>query len=137
MNHIFKVVGIVDGRVQWRTRQESGVGFTECDFDVVDAVLLEKSENILRGLQGDFGSRTTFMDADPDSHFTGNLASAPIFIRLIPPKADEVNRGERDPSLVKQFSNLGMESQGARNCYRKSPTLSRTAAHRSSLHNCA
>jgi hypothetical protein len=106
MYDVLEVIVIIDGRKQRRTSEKSGLGFTECHVDVVDAVLLEETEDVLRGLERDVAGGAVFLDSDPNSDATGNLICAAVRTRLLPTKADEVDGGEQDLSLVEEFANL-------------------------------
>jgi hypothetical protein len=66
----------------------------------------EETEDVLRGLERDVAGGAVFLDSDPNSDGTGNLYCAAVRIRLLPPKADEVDGAERDLSLVEEFANL-------------------------------
>jgi hypothetical protein len=106
MDDVFEGMVIVDGRQQRGTGEKSGLRFTECHVDVVDDVLLEETEDVLRGLERDVAGGGVFLDSDPNGDATGNRICAAVRIRLVPTKADEVDGGEQDLSLVEEFANL-------------------------------
>lgn len=69
-------------------------------------MLLEETEDFLGGLERDVAGGGVFLDSDPDSDATDNLGCVAVRTRLLPTEADEIDRGERDLSLVEEFANL-------------------------------
>ena len=106
MDNVFEGMVIVDGRQQRGTSEKSDLRFTECHLDVIDVVLLEKTKDILRGLERDVAGGGVFLDSDPNGDTTGHYIFAAVRSRLVPTKADEIDGGEQDLSLVEEFANL-------------------------------
>lgn len=59
------------------------------------------------GLERDVAGGGVFLDSDPDGDATSHYIIAAVRSRLVPTKANEVNGGERDLSLLEEFANLG------------------------------
>jgi hypothetical protein len=106
MNNVFEGMGILYGRKQRGTGEKPDLRFTECHLDVVDVVLLEETKDVLRGLERDVAGGGVFLDSDPDGDATGHRISAAVGSILFPTKADEVDGGEQDLSLVEEVTNL-------------------------------
>ena len=106
MDNVFEGMVIVDGRQQRGTSQKSDLRFTECHLDVIDAMLLEETKDVLRRLERDVAGGDVFLDSDPNGDTTGHHILAVVRSRLVPTKADEVDGGIQDPSLVEKFANL-------------------------------
>ena len=106
MDNVFEGMVIVDGRQQRGTSEKSDFRFTECYLDVVDIVLLEETKDVLRGLERDLAGGSVFLDSDPNGDTTGHYIFAAVRSRLVPTKADEIDGGEQDLSLVEEFANL-------------------------------
>jgi len=106
MDDVLEMIVIIDGRQQRGTSEKSGLGFTEGHIDVVDAVLFEETEDVLRGLERDVAGGAVLLDSNPNSDGTGNIFCAALPTRLLPTKADEVDGGDQDLSLVEDLANL-------------------------------
>ena len=98
---------IVDGCQQFGTSERLGHRFTIRHVDVVNVVLLEELEDVLRGLERGVAGGTVGQDSDPDRDATGNCLSAAVRVLLVPPEAGEVDGGMLDFSIVEEFNNLG------------------------------
>jgi hypothetical protein len=98
---------IIDGCQQFGTSERVDHRFTIRHIDVVNVVLPEELEDVLRGLKRGVAGGTVGQDSDPDCYTTGDCPSATVRVLLIPPEASEVNGGMLDFSIVEEFNNLG------------------------------
>ena len=106
MYNIFEGMVIVDGHQQRGTGEKSDLRFTECYLDVINVMLLEETKDVLRGLERDVAGGGVFLDSNPNGDTAGHNIFEAVRSRLVPTEADEIDRGERDPSLVEKFANL-------------------------------
>jgi hypothetical protein len=127
---------ILYGRKQRGTGEKSDLRFTECHLDVVNVVLLEETKDVLRGLERDVAGGGVFLDSDPNGDATGHRIFAAVRSILFPTKADEVDGGEQDLSLVEAFANLRTNVSPQNYASGRSRTLSRIVAHRLSTCPC-
>ena len=79
-----------------------------CHVDVVNVVLLEECEDVLRGLERSVTGGTVWQHSNPDHDMTGNCLSVTIQVLFFPPEVDKVDRGVLYLSIVKEFNNLGI-----------------------------
>ena len=107
MDNVFEGMVILDGRQQRGTGKKSDLRFTECHLDVIDAMLLEETKDVLRGLERDLAGGGVFLDSNPNGGTTSHNIFAAVRSMFVPTEADEIDRGEQDPSLVEKFTNLG------------------------------
>ena len=97
---------IVDGCQQFGTSEMLGHRFTIRHVDVVNVVLFEELEDVLRGLKR--GVAAVLSGSTPtDRDATGNCLSAAVRVLLVPPEAGEVDGGMLDLSIFEEFNNLG------------------------------
>ena len=106
MDNVFEGMVILYGRQQGGTGKKSDLRFTECHLDVIDVMLLEETKDVLRGLERDVTGGGVFLDSNPNGDTTDHNIFAAVRSRLVPTKADEIDRGERDPSFVEKLANL-------------------------------
>jgi hypothetical protein len=89
------------------TTEKLGHRFTICHVYVVNAVLLEELEDVLRGLERVVAGGAVWLYSDPDRDAIGNCLCAAVSVILVPTEADEVDGGKQDLSNVEEFNNLG------------------------------
>lgn len=94
MDDVLEVIVIINSRQQGGTSEKSSLGFMECHVNIVNAMLLEETEDVLRGLEHNVAGGGVFLDSNPNSDATGNLSCMAICSRLLPIKVDKVNGGE-------------------------------------------
>ena len=75
-------------------------------IDVVNVVLLEECEDVLRGLKRSITGGTVWQHSNPNCNVTGNCLSVTIQVLFFPPEVDKVNGGVLYLSIVKEFNNL-------------------------------
>jgi hypothetical protein len=97
---------IINGYQKFGPSENLGHRFTIRHVDVVNFVLLEELEDILRGRERGVAGGAVWHHSDPDRGGTSNCLSATVRVLLIPPKAGEVDGGKLDPSNIEEFNNL-------------------------------
>ena len=107
VDDVLEVAFIVDRSQQPGTSEELSLRLAESDVDVVDVVLLEETEDVLGGLVRHVAGCGVLLDADPNSNGTEHLGYGAIRNRPVPSKADEIDGGERDLSLMEEDADLG------------------------------
>jgi hypothetical protein len=104
---ILEGMEIIDGCQQFGTSERLGHRFAISHLDVVNVVLLEELEDVLRGLERGVAGGTVWQYSDPDRDATGNCLSVAVRVLLVPPEAGEVDGGMLYLSIVEEFNNLG------------------------------
>jgi hypothetical protein len=65
-----------------------------------------ETKDVLRGLERDIAGGGVFLASDPNGDAAGHRIFAAVRSILVPTKADEVDGGEQDLSLLGEFANL-------------------------------
>ena len=99
---------IVDRCQNFGAGERLGHQFMICNIDVLNVVLLEQLENVLRELKHSVASCMVWHHSDPNCDRSSNCLSVTICILLILSKVGKVNGGKLDTSIVEEFNNLGI-----------------------------
>jgi hypothetical protein len=106
IHDVLEVMVIVHGCEQLRAGERMDYRFTIRHVEVVNLVLLEEFEDVLRGVERGLAGGGVGQHSNPDSNASSNWLSAAVLVLLIPPKAGEVDGGVLDLLLVEKFHNL-------------------------------
>ncbi len=106
VDHVLEGMEIVDRCIEYGTSERLGHRLAVGNIDIVNVVLREELEDVIRGVERGVASGTVRQDTDPDRGTTGNCLAAAVLSLLLPAETDEVDGGELDLSIVKKSNGL-------------------------------